>query len=129
MHRNRIRDLLALPPGETPVTAAGWVRTRRDSKGGFSFLELNDGSCFANLQVVADRQLSNYEADVLRLHPGASVSVQGRLVASAGAGPSLASQPEVSVTQNFWRSCDETAWQAAIACRLAASAVPPTEVP
>ncbi|MFZ4398099.1 MAG: asparagine--tRNA ligase [Kiritimatiellia bacterium] len=85
MHRIRIRDLLATPPGPDTVQAAGWVRTRRDSKGGFSFLELNDGSCFANLQVVADRHLSNYDADVLRLHPGASVSVQGRLVASAGA--------------------------------------------
>ena len=84
MHRNRIRDLLATLPGATIVTAAGWVRTRRDSKGGFSFLELNDGSCFANLQVVVDRNLDNYESDVLRLHPGASVAVQGTLVASAG---------------------------------------------
>ena len=89
MHRNRIRDLLAMPPGDRAFTAAGWVRTRRDSKGGFSFLELNDGSCFANLQVVADRSLSNYAADVLRLHPGASVAVQGRLVASTGAGQTV----------------------------------------
>ncbi len=89
MHRNRIRNLLALPPGEATVTAAGWVRTRRDSKGGFSFLEINDGSCFANLQVVADRSLPNYEADVLRLHPGASVTVQGRLAASEGAGQAV----------------------------------------
>ncbi len=38
----------------------GWVRTRRDSKGGFSFIEINDGSCFGNLQVVAPSELSNY---------------------------------------------------------------------
>ena len=84
MHRTTIRKLLTAPPGDTVVTAAGWVRTRRDSKGGFSFLEINDGSCFGNLQVIVDRTLSNYDADVLRLHPGASVTVQGRLVASAG---------------------------------------------
>ena len=84
MHRTRIRDLLTMPPGDATVTAAGWVRTRRDSKGGFSFLELNDGSCFANLQAIADQALPNYASEVLRLHPGASVTVQGRLVASAG---------------------------------------------
>jgi len=85
MRRTRICDLLKTPPGDNTVIAAGWVRTRRDSKGGFSFLELNDGSCFGNLQVIVDRNLPNYDSDVLRLHPGASVSVQGRLVASAGA--------------------------------------------
>ena len=84
MQRTRIRELLTRSPGDTTVIAAGWVRTRRDSKGGFSFLELNDGSCFANLQIVVDRSLANYETDVLRLHPGASVTVQGRLAASAG---------------------------------------------
>src|SRR5258706_414914 len=40
------------------VKVSGWIRTRRDSKGGFSFLEVNDGSCFGNLQVVADGKLS-----------------------------------------------------------------------
>ena len=44
------------------VTVQGWIRTRRDSKGGFSFLELNDGSCLANIQVVADAKLPNYES-------------------------------------------------------------------
>ena len=43
------------------VILEGWVRTRRDSKGGFSFIELNDGSCQANLQIVADNKLPNYE--------------------------------------------------------------------
>ena len=46
------------------VTLQGWIRTRRDSKGGFSFLELNDGSCLANIQVIADGDLENYQADV-----------------------------------------------------------------
>ncbi|MBM3998602.1 MAG: asparagine--tRNA ligase [Planctomycetes bacterium] len=64
----------------------GWVRTRRDSKGGFSFLELNDGSCLGNLQVVADGSLPNYETDVLRLSSGCGVSVEGALLASSGHG-------------------------------------------
>jgi asparaginyl-tRNA synthetase len=85
MTRTRIRELLGRAPGGDAVVAAGWLRTRRDSKGGFSFLELNDGSCFANLQVIADQGLSNYTREILRLHPGASVRVRGVLKASAGA--------------------------------------------
>ncbi|MCO6459408.1 MAG: asparagine--tRNA ligase [Pirellulaceae bacterium] len=68
------------------VRVHGWIRTRRDSKGGFSFLEINDGSCLANVQVIADSQLANYEADVKRLAPGCSVTVQGEIKASAGQG-------------------------------------------
>ncbi|MBZ0110632.1 MAG: hypothetical protein K8F52_18420, partial [Candidatus Scalindua rubra] len=44
----------------------GWVRTRRDSKGGFSFIELNDGSCFRNLQIIADADLENYQQEVIK---------------------------------------------------------------
>ncbi len=69
---------------DVPVLIKGWVRTRRDSKGGFSFLEINDGSCLANIQVVADKTLANYETEVLKLHPGSSVAIEGRLVASQG---------------------------------------------
>ena len=47
-----------------PATLQGWIRTRRDSKGGFSFLELNDGSCLANIQIVADANLLNYESEI-----------------------------------------------------------------
>src|SRR5208337_3721568 len=46
------------------VLLQGWVRTRRDSKGGFSFIELNDGSCQGNVQVVAPGELSNYEGEI-----------------------------------------------------------------
>ena len=56
----------------------GWVRTRRDSKGGFSFLELNDGSCFGNLQVVV-LEIENYTTEVQRLTAGCSVVVLGDL--------------------------------------------------
>lgn len=62
----------------------GWVRTRRDSKGGFSFVALNDGSCLGNLQAVVPADLSNYLSDVLRASTGSSVILTGRLVASQG---------------------------------------------
>ena len=68
------------------VTLQGWIRTRRDSKGGFSFLEINDGSCLGNLQVVADANLPNYESDVKRLSPGCSVTVRGEVKPSGGKG-------------------------------------------
>jgi asparaginyl-tRNA synthetase len=66
------------------ATLQGWIRTRRDSKGGFSFLELNDGSCLANIQIVADQNLPNYEAEVKHLSPGCSVTVRGEVKPSGG---------------------------------------------
>jgi len=66
------------------IIVQGWVRTRRDSKGGFSFIELNDGSCFGNIQIVADGTLPNYESEVKRLTTGCSVSVEGVVRASPG---------------------------------------------
>lgn len=68
------------------VRLEGWVRTRRDSKGGFSFLEINDGSCLANVQVVADADLDNYESDVKQLTAGASVIVEGEVRESPAKG-------------------------------------------
>jgi asparaginyl-tRNA synthetase len=68
------------------VRLRGWVRTRRDSKGGFSFVELNDGSCQGNVQVVAPGELPNYEAVVKHLHTGASVVVEGEVKASPAKG-------------------------------------------
>jgi len=68
------------------VTLSGWVRTRRDSKAGFSFLELNDGSCFGNIQVVAEASLPNYESEVKRLTAGSSVTVTGLVKESPGRG-------------------------------------------
>jgi asparaginyl-tRNA synthetase len=68
------------------VTLSGWVRTRRDSKAGFSFLELNDGSCFGNLQIVAEGSLPNYETEVKKLSAGCSVTVTGLLRESPGRG-------------------------------------------
>ncbi|MBM3995462.1 MAG: asparagine--tRNA ligase [Planctomycetes bacterium] len=68
------------------VRLQGWVRTRRDSKGGFSFLELNDGSCFGNVQIVADANLSNYESEVKKLAVGCSVTVEGEVLKSPAKG-------------------------------------------
>jgi asparaginyl-tRNA synthetase len=85
MPHHRIADLLrgAVPAGEA-VTLKGWVRTRRDSKAGLSFINVHDGSGFAPIQVVASRDLPNYEAEVLRLTTGASLIVEGELVATPG---------------------------------------------
>jgi len=68
------------------VCVQGWIRTRRDSKGGFSFLEVNDGSCLGNLQVIAEASLPNYEAELKRLSAGCSVTVVGTVKASGGQG-------------------------------------------
>src|SRR5215472_2523064 len=68
------------------VKLQGWVRTRRDSKGGFSFIELNDGSCQGNVQVVAPGELANYESTVKHLHTGASVVIEGEVKASPAMG-------------------------------------------
>lgn len=71
--------------GQT-VQIQGWVRTRRDSKGGFSFLEVNDGSCLGNLQVIAEASLPNYDHEIAQLAAGSSVSIKGTIQASKGAG-------------------------------------------
>lgn len=68
------------------VTVQGWVRTRRDSKAGFSFLAIYDGSCFATLQVVVNNSLENYQRDILRLTAGCSVIIGGTISDSPGQG-------------------------------------------
>jgi asparaginyl-tRNA synthetase len=84
MAHHSIRDLLrgSVPPGET-VTVRGWVRTRRDSRAGMSFVNVHDGSGFAPIQVVAPGELSNYD-EVKRLTAGCAVAVSGELVATPG---------------------------------------------
>ncbi|MFN4242084.1 MAG: asparagine--tRNA ligase [Tepidisphaerales bacterium] len=73
-------------PVDSEVTVRGWVRTRRDSKGGFSFLAVSDGSCFDTIQVVCPADLPNYASEVLHLTAGCSVECVGRLVPSQGKG-------------------------------------------
>jgi len=55
------------------VRVCGWVRTRRDSKGGFSFIDLNDGSSFDNVQVLAENTLPNYESEIIKAGIGSSL--------------------------------------------------------
>ncbi len=82
-----IRDALAgdVEVGQQ-VTFKGWVRTRRDSKAGFSFVNVHDGSCFDSIQIVVPNELDNYEDEVLSLTAGCSVIVTGELVESPGGG-------------------------------------------
>jgi asparaginyl-tRNA synthetase len=68
------------------VKLLGWVRTRRDSKGGFSFIELNDGSSQGNIQVVAPAALANYESEIKHLTTGSSVTITGEVKASPAKG-------------------------------------------
>ena len=71
------------------VTVQGWLRSKRDSKAGISFLAVNDGSHFDSLQCVAPKELENYEDEVLKLSTGCAVIVSGELVASQGGGQSV----------------------------------------
>jgi asparaginyl-tRNA synthetase len=82
--RTLIKNILAAAEPMESVTVKGWVRTRRDAKG-FSFLELNDGTCLANLQVLVDTGTPG-SADLAKFTTGASAEVDGRLVASPAAG-------------------------------------------
>ncbi len=68
------------------VRLQGWVRTRRDSKAGFSFVELNDGSCLGNVQVICETRLPNYESEIKHLGSGCSITVEGEVKASGGQG-------------------------------------------
>lgn len=76
------------------VRVAGWVRTRRDSKAGFSFIALSDGSCFESLQVVASGDLANYHSEILKISVGCSVIATGKLVKSLGAEQAFELQAE-----------------------------------
>jgi len=85
----RVKHLLTRRDFGARVTVRGWLRTRRDSKGGFSFLEINDGSSQAGIQVVADASLPNYESDVKRLVTGCCLQVEGELRESPGRGQAV----------------------------------------
>ncbi|MCH8005740.1 MAG: asparagine--tRNA ligase [Planctomycetes bacterium] len=87
MSEVRIAGLLAgqVPLG-TQVAVKGWLRTRRDSKAGLSFLHVSDGSCFDPLQVVVPDTLANYQEEILKLTAGCSLVVEGRLLKSKGSG-------------------------------------------
>jgi asparaginyl-tRNA synthetase len=82
-----VRDVLAgRAPKDTPVTVRGWVRTRRDSKAGFSFVNVSDGSSFHPVQIVAPSALGNYSSEVLKLTAGCAVQATGLIVPSPAKG-------------------------------------------
>lgn len=83
MSRTRINQVLQASEPGTVVNVRGWVRTRRDSKQGFSFVELYDGSCFSGLQVVVDANVPGHE-HIKEVTTGASISVTGEVKASQG---------------------------------------------
>lgn len=74
--------------GQT-VTVKGWVRSRRDSKAGISFVAVHDGSCFEPIQAVTPNSLNNYDSEILKLTKDCSVVVTGELVASQGQGQAV----------------------------------------
>lgn len=80
--RTKIVDLLNAQEPQERVLLKGWVRTRRDAKD-FSFIEVNDGSCLKNIQVIANNTLNNYE-EVKKISTGSSVAITGSLVESQG---------------------------------------------
>lgn len=82
--RTAVVDTLKKETIGKKVRVCGWVRTRRDSKGGFSFIEINDGSTFDSVQVLAEKTLPNYEDEILKLGIGSSVEVIGNVVESPG---------------------------------------------
>jgi asparaginyl-tRNA synthetase len=91
-------DIAAILKGKVPVgsrvTVRGWVRTRRDSKAGLSFVHLHDGSCFDPIQVVAPAQLPNYESEILKLTSGCAVAASGTLTRSQGQGQAVEVQAD-----------------------------------
>src|SRR6478752_2347705 len=91
----RIADALKGQVAEgQAVTVKGWVRTRRDSKGGFSFVAVNDGSCFDSIQAVCPNTLANYADEVTKLTAGCAVEISGKLVKSQGKGQAFEIQAD-----------------------------------
>ena len=68
------------------ITLRGWVKTRRDSNAGLSFINLHDGSCFSPIQIIAESNLCNYQSEILSLTTGCSIICKGKLVSSQGKG-------------------------------------------
>jgi asparaginyl-tRNA synthetase len=88
------KALAGAVPASTKVEVRGWVRTRRDSKAGISFVNVSDGSCFDPIQVVAPNTLPNYEKEILHLTAGCSVIARGTLVQSQGKGQAFEIQAD-----------------------------------
>lgn len=99
---------------DSEVTVRGWVRTRRDSKAGISFLAVYDGSCFDPVQAVINNSLPNYNQDVLRLTTGCSVIVTGKVVASPGQGQSFEIQATEVEVAGWVEDPDTYQWRLSV---------------
>src|SRR3954447_14748730 len=86
MNRISVKDARQAPAIGSTGVVQGWVRTRRDSKGGFSFIEVNDGSSQANVQILVEAELANYDAEVKKLTTGSSIRVEGAVQKSPAKG-------------------------------------------
>jgi asparaginyl-tRNA synthetase len=87
MTTHSVRSILGgKAPASEPVTVKGWVRTRRDSKAGLSFVHVSDGSAFHPVQVVAPATLANYASEIQKLTAGCSVEATGTIVPSPAKG-------------------------------------------
>ena len=89
MKRTKIKELLNSKEEREEVLVKGWVRTRRDSKGGFSFIEINDGSCLANIQVIIEHSLKEFSKVDKQITTGSCLAIIGRLVVSEGKGQKM----------------------------------------
>lgn len=104
---NTITALFKNPSLDSQVTVKGWIRSRRDSKAGISFLTINDGSCFDSIQAVVPSSLENYASDILKLTKDCAVIVTGKLVQSQGKGQSVEIQAD-KITVTGWVDDPET---------------------
>jgi asparaginyl-tRNA synthetase len=86
MSRTKVVQILKAGQPGTTVDVRGWVRTKRESKQDFAFLEVNDGSCLANVQIVVDASVPDYLSSIKQIHTGASVAVTGEVKESLGKG-------------------------------------------
>ena len=88
---------------DTRVCVRGWVRTRRDSKAGISFVSVSDGSCFDAIQCVVSSDLGNYQDEVLKINTGCCVEISGMCVASQGKGQSVEIQADEVIVHGWGR--------------------------
>jgi asparaginyl-tRNA synthetase len=105
MVTNSIDKILATGEIGASITVQGWIRSKRESKG-FAFVDVNDGSCMANIQVVMSQDLPNYAEHIKRLSTGASVEFQGNLVASPAKGQRV--ELQATALEIFGESDPET---------------------
>jgi len=101
--RQKVNKLLQQGEEQPEVCVMGWIRTRRDSKGGFSFLEINDGSSLNNLQVIVDHNIDSFKSASGKLHTGSCAGIVGKLVKSPGKGQKIELQ---AISINIYGTAD-----------------------